>query len=448
MRLLRTIWNKITNVFAKNEIGQELECMSQWLDSHPEVLEWVAEDLGSKKLKATGRHGMSVESVLRAGIIKQSWQVSYKKLSFHLEDSISCRAFVRLDKDLTPKKSALQANISAIRDKTWERVNLCMLKDASSEKIENGKKVRVDSTPSESNIHHPSDSSLLYDSVRVMGRLLEECQSTWGFTKYHTHSKQAKQLARKILYAKKSSQKEVHYKKLVVLAKDNLKSLNKAMWDLAMANVNGLDYVEWCSRVSYFRPLIEGVISQTNRRVFNGEKVPVSEKVVSLFESHTDIIVKDSRDVYFGHKLNLTSGKSNLILDIVIEQGNPADSERFLPLIENHIGTYGCPPQKVAADGSYASKDNLKKAKAEGIKDVVFHKKRGLETKDMAKSDWVYNQLKNFRAGIESNISCLKRVYGLRRCTWKGLAHFKAYVWSAVVAYNLTQFTRLRMEAD
>jgi len=170
--------------------------------------------------------------------------------------------------------------------------------------------------------------------------------------------------------------------------------------------------------------------------------------VVSLFEPHTDIIVKDSRDVYFGHKLNLTSGKSNMILDVVIEPGNPADSERFLPMIENHIGTYGCPPRQITADGSYDRSDNLKKAKDEGIKDVVFHKKRGLETKDMAKSDWVYNQLKNFRAGIESNISCLKRVYGLRRCTWKGLAHFKAYVWSAVVAYNLTQFTRLRMEAD
>lgn len=96
MRLLRTIWNKVTNIFANHEKGQELEGMSQWLDSHPEILELVVEDLGSKKLKSTGRHGMSVETVLRAGILKQAWQVSYEKLSFHLEDSISCRSFVRL----------------------------------------------------------------------------------------------------------------------------------------------------------------------------------------------------------------------------------------------------------------------------------------------------------------------------------------------------------------
>jgi IS5 family transposase len=109
--------------------------MSQWLDSHLEVIEWVAEDLGSKELKQTGRHGLSVETVLRAGILKQYWQVSYKKLSFHLADSLSCRAFVRLDEELAPKKSSLQAAISAIRDKTWERINRCLLKDAKKEKV-------------------------------------------------------------------------------------------------------------------------------------------------------------------------------------------------------------------------------------------------------------------------------------------------------------------------
>jgi len=108
--------------------------------------------------------------------------------------------------------------------KRRERINRVALKDASSEKIENGRKVRVDSTASESNIHKPSDSSLLYDSIRVMGRLLENCQSTWGFIKYHNHTKQAKQLARKIIYAKKASQKEDHYQKLLAKDKDMAKS--------------------------------------------------------------------------------------------------------------------------------------------------------------------------------------------------------------------------------
>ena len=175
-----------------------------------------------------------------------------------------------------------------------------------------------------------------------------------------------------------------------------------------------------------------------------GELVPAGEKLVSLFEPHADIIVKGSRDVDYGHKLNLTTGRSGMILDLVVEAGNPADSERLLPMLERHIAFYGQAPRQAAADGGYASRDNLSRAKARGVRDMAFHKKAGLRIEDMVKSRWVYRKLRNFRAGIEAGISCLKRAYGLARCTWRGLGHFKAYVWSSVVAYNLARFTRLK----
>ena len=117
-----------------------------------------------------------------------------------------------------------------------------------------------------------------------------------------------------------------------------------------------------------------------------------------------------------------------MILDVVIEAGNPADAERLLPMLERHIDIYGRPPRQMAADGGYASGGNLKAAKEKGVRDMAFHKKRGLKIEDMVRSRWVYRKLRNFRAGIEAGISCLKRAYGLARCTWKGLAHFKAYV--------------------
>ena len=123
---------------------------------------------------------------------------------------------------------------------------------------------------------------------------------------------------------------------------------------------------------------------------------------------------------------------------------NPADAERLLPMLERHIDIYGRPPRQMAADGGYASGGNLKAAKEKGVRDMAFHKKRGLKIEDMVRSRWVYRKLRNFRAGIEAGISCLKRAYGLARCTWKGLAHFKAYVWSSVVAYNLALFARLK----
>ena len=169
----------------------------------------------------------------------------------------------------------------------------------------------------------------------------------------------------------------------------------------------------WQGEFRHYRPLIERIIWQAERRVLCGEAVAAGDKIVSLFEPHADIIVKGSRDVEYGHKLNLTTGRSGLILDLVIEAGNPADSERFLPMLDRHIDFYGEAPQQAAADGSYASRNNLSQAKTRGVRDMAFHKKAGLHIDDMVKSRWVYRKLRNFRAGIEAGISCLKRAYGL-----------------------------------
>jgi IS5 family transposase len=220
--------------------------------------------------------------------------------------------------------------------------------------------------------------------------------------------------------------------------------LEQARMILTVTGAATLQGEAWQAEVAHYLPLIKRVIDQTQRRVFQGESVPASEKLFSVFEPHTDIIIKGSRDIQYGHKLNLSSGKSGLILDVVVEEGNPADSERLLPMLERHISHYGCAPKQLAVDGGYASQDNLEKAKGCGVEDVAFHKKRGLRIEAMVKSTWVYRQLRNFRAGIEAGISCLKRAYGLSRCTWKGLVHFKSFVWSAVVAHNLALLARLK----
>ena len=113
-------------------------------------------------------------------------------------------------------------------------------------------------------------------------------------------------------------------------------------------------------------------------------------------------------------------------------------------MLERHIAHHGKAPRQLAADGGFATRANLSQAKARGVRDLAFHKKRGLRIEDRVRSRWVYRKLRNFRAGIEADISCLKRAYGLARCTWRGLGHFKAYVWSSVVAYNLALFARLK----
>lgn len=443
MRQKRTVQSSIFDVYAEHDIGRELKAMSDWLDAHSQMLEWVAQDLCRPEAKHTGRIGMSAESILRCAILKQYRQLSYEELAFFLEDSLSLQAFARLPLSVRPKKSALQAGISAIRDASWERINQLLLKVARQEKIETGRMVRVDSTVTQTPILIPADSNLLWDCVRIQARLLAQAQTLIGGMRldWHDHRRVAKKRAYNIRFSRGKDKKQHLYRDLIKVTRDTLGYLGRAQLRLSLMPQDAT-IAAWQSQASHYQGLIARVIDQTERRVLRGEQVPAAEKVVSLFEEHSDIIVKGSRDVQYGHKLNLATGRSGLVLDVVIEAGNPADSERFIPLLERQIEIYGRAPRQMAADGGYASKDNVWQAKAKGVKDVAFHKKKGLRVEQMAKSDWVYRKLRNFRAGVEAGISCLKRGYGLGRCTWKGLDHFKAYIWSSVVAHNLAVFTR------
>ena len=444
MRQERTVQASIFDLFAGHEIGRELKAMSLWLDAHPALIGLVAADLRRHGVQETGREGLTAESALRCALLKQHRQLSYEELAFHLEDSSSFRAFARLPVSWTPKKSVLHKTVSAIRAETWAEINRAILCDADKKKIEQGKVVRLDSTVTAALMHEPSDSSLLWDAARVMTRLLTAADAlTGGSLVWSNHQRAAKKHARAIKFTRGGAHRLKHYRKLIGITRVMLAYLDQAdekLWHVP----NLIAVMLWQGQVAHYRPLIEKIIRQSERRVLGGEQVPAGEKIVSLFEPHADIIVKGSRDVAYGHKLNLTTGRSGLILDLVIESGNPADSERFLPMIERHIAFYGKAPHQAAADGGYASCHNLSQAKARGISDVAFHKKAGLRIEDMVKSRWVYRKLRNFRAGIEARISCLKRAYGLARCTWRGLDHFKAYVWSSVVAFNLALFARLK----
>jgi IS5 family transposase len=443
MRQERIIQATIFDGFAQHEIGRELQAVSQWLDEHRALLRLVTGDLRRHGIRETGRHGLPAEAVLRCALLKQYRRLSYEELAFHLEDSASFRAFARLPLSWSPKKSVLHKTISAIGATSWEAINRAVVNSARHEKLEGGAIIRIDSTVTQALIHAPTDSSLLWDGVRVMLRMLEQASALPGAPPviWCNHRRLAKKRALAIRYSRGKERKAKLYRELIAATRATVTAVQHAVQRLAACFT--IEAELWRSQVRHYLPLIERIITQTERRVLAGEAVPAGEKLVSLFETHADIIVKGSRDVQYGHKLNLTTGRSGLILDVVVEAGNPADAERFLPMLERHIALHGTPPRQTASDGGYASLDNLKQAKALGVHDVAFHKKRGLKIEDMVKSRWVYRKLRNFRAGIEANISCLKRAFGLTRCTWRGLAHFKAYVWSSVVAYNLALFARL-----
>jgi IS5 family transposase len=425
--------------FIDHEHARELRRIGDLLDQMPGAGALVYDDLVADDPDVTtGRPGLSGDQVLRLVILKQMNGFSYQELAFHLADSRCYRAFCGFGIDEeSPRKSALQANLKRVQPDTLELVNRLVLATAQEMKVENGRKVRVDCTVVESNIHHPTDSSLLWDCVRVLARLMESGRDQAGAV-FTNHTRRAKRRALGILNAKSEKQRQPLYQDLL---KVTHKTVNAAE---GMASAGCGDTVQ--TKLLHYVRLAKMVINQTERRVLLGETVPPGEKVVSIFEEHTDIIIKDQRDTYFGHKICLTSGKSGLFLDCVVQDGNPADSTLATEMIARQTTLYGRSPRQAALDGGFASKVNLGDLKGDGVQDVMFSKKRGLKVVDMVKSSYVYKKLRAFRAGIEGMISFLKRCFGAGRCTWRGLESFKSYVWSSVVSANLLILARHTME--
>ena len=218
---------------------------------------------------------------------------------------------------------------------------------------------------------------------------------------------------------------------------DHPKAVELETINYILEQIPDIDATAAAGELKHYLHLALKVIDQTERRVFKGENVPSSEKVVSIFEEHTDIIKKDRRETYYGHKVCLCVGASQLITDCLIKEGNPADTDLTATMLERQKEIYGRYPLKAAMDGGFASKPNLPAAKGKGIKDVCFAKKKGLDELDMCRSRWVYKRLRNFRAGVEAVISWIKRSLGFNRCNWKGPRSFGSYVWLSVVSANL-----------
>lgn len=442
MRPMQKSQLPLTARWPDHELGQELKVISQVLDHHPIIAALAHQDLCGN-FKDVGAPGLSADQVVRCALLKRMHDFSYAKLAFHLEDSSSFRAFVRLAWGEEVKKSALQAAIKKLTPETWATINRLIIEYAQAEKIEAGRKVRGDSTVVASHIHYPHDSGLLWDGVRVVTRLLTKLVAVepelGGI--FTDHVRRAKRRHLKIVNARKEKERRSAYRDLVKVAEKTF-GYGQRLLEQSPGHNWSPQAVALVSQLREYLDALGVVIDQTRRRVFHGEQVPVEEKLVSLFEPHTEVIVKDRREVQFGHKIFLTGGQSSLILDCVVTEGNPSDAGMATPLISRLQELYGMTPRQASFDGGFASQDNLRALKAMGVQDVAFSKKRGLKIEEMTRSAWVFKKLRNFRAGIEGCISTLKRAFHLDRCPWKGWESFKSYVLSGVVAYNLVVLAR------
>jgi len=309
--------------------------ISSFLSDNPTLTDEIQQALTSGK-KNTGANGITSEQVLRVALLRAIEGFTYDDLAFYLNENLTYRAFCLFGiSDRIPSGSSLAALVKLIPASVWETINTRLMQTDEAVHLDSGEQIRTDCTVVEANIHEPSDSSLLYDLIRVTVRTLKKA----GYRNLCNRSKAAKRRLNSIRCCRGRKERRKLYRRLLSYTYETMGYACSAFED-AVAKPEG--YPEgFATSIALLITRGEILISQTERRVFAGEKVPATEKLVSIFETHTDIIVKDNRDTFYGHKSYLSAGQSSLVFDCTVLEGNPSDSTLTLEAIRRLKEKYG-----------------------------------------------------------------------------------------------------------
>jgi len=416
----------------------ELGLMDTILDQHPHLVALLVNDIAvGQKQNIFGRKDTpSVEQIVRAAIYKEVKGLEYRQLEFHQTDSRICAAFIKINELRPYSFQVYQKYISRIKADNLQKLLLELNKIAIAEGIEDLEKIRQDSTVVETNIHYPTNNSILWDCIKEAYRLLGHLRDEADGLNYLDYTKQGKKTYFKINNTKGDKRKDLFYNQLVLF----IKTINQVSNVIKKKPSFGIDAMVLAIQLEKHIEVMQLVYDMVYRKEIKGEKVPNEEKIYSIYEQHTSIIVKGGREIKFGHKVDFSSGKSNLVLNCQILRGNPSDSKLFVPAVDALIENYGKVSRDYATDGGYASLANQSYAKEKGIVNIVFNKIVG-SLRNIASSKNMETRLKKWRSGMEAVISNIKRGYNLRRCTWKGWEHFEAKVLWSVIAYNIRVMT-------
>jgi len=426
-------------------LDPELALCETVLTQCPEVIDLVKEDvLALGKQNGLGRQDSpSVEQVVRAALYKEVKGLTYKELEYHQYDSKIAEVFLQVT---TPfSDSVLQKYIAAISAPSLDALMKAINQIAIDEGLEDLQKLRTDTTVVETDIHYPTNNSLLWDCLRTSTRLLHQFEDTQVAEMVRDYTKQAKTYYFLINVTKDKTVRQTLFEKQFPLVDRCLTQTRRVVAALQsrVPSLSPGDQRRY-ARLTDLLPDMAQIRNVAYRREILGESVASQDKLLSLYEPQTQMIVKGKGKVFFGRKVSLASGRSNLILQCQVCDGE-TDGEVFEPTLEDVIATYHRVPRDVATDGAYASAHNQQVAQALGITNIVFNKVVGSLT-NIVSSLNLETRLKKWRSGIEAVISNVKRGCGLRRCAWKGNAHFEAKVFWSVLAYNLRVMSALLLQ--
>jgi IS5 family transposase len=425
--------------------------ISQLFDENLIILEAVHADL-SKPCSAAGRQStFSSEQFLRMIIVKVIEGLSLRDVIIRVSDSDFFRNFTRIFSGDVMGFAELDMAIKSITPETWEKVNELLGRYARRKNKITGKRLRVDSTVCESNIHYPTDASLLWDSFRVAARLIQqgvEADATLSMEN-RFHSKKVKRLY--TFVSTHGGQK----RSARAVRRSMRQLIKKVEWICGIgcqfvdnAKKKGSPSLEALGLVHELRtklPLMEQVAACA-RRVFNGETVPAADRIFSIFEPHTELLKrgKSRKPVEFGHMVTIGQTAEKYISYYNVEEQSRHDKEVGDEALREHKKTFGAYPDEFTADKNYyGGPEHLAKWESRIKMYAVGKKGRRDEDETEREHGFLFRLLQRFRAGCEGSISVLKRAFGLYRCLFRSFKSFASSIGSIIFCHNLVVLSRL-----
>jgi IS5 family transposase len=429
----------------------------------PELVEFVRQALGKRcpHSTKTGRYSIAPDRLLRCVALRHIRGWSFRELERELRNGLLYRRFSRFDGDPIPNFSNLCRNEALLGPEITEAIHRTVVRRALSARVCTGRKLRTDTTVVETDVHYPTDSTLLGDGIRVLTRHLKRLSGTCigaAVDKVVDHGRAAKRRMIEIHRASKAktdtgrARLTAGYRKLVRLTKGMAKQAKRVLKGLEDGEVaitaDPMAVVTNEAALRHFVPLVDKVIDQTEQRVFGGDH-HVEGKVLSLFEQHTAVIRKGKphKPNEFGRLVQLDEVEGNIVSAYDTRPGNASDKEAFLPAIDRHKDTFGRVPDIAAADRGFFSANNERKAKERRVRRVAIAG-TGRLSKSRArrqKERW-FRRAQRWRAGIEPRISTLKHRFGMLRARAKGEQGFKRYVGWCVIANNLVSIANKKLK--
>ena len=454
-----------SNLRITNDYYAKYDAISAILDDNPGIVDTIHNDLAQALEEASleNRHGAKFkytsDTVLRILLCQIIEGCSLREIVIRVDDSNFLRFFVRIFNGPMIDFTTLCKLKNHIKPETWKQVNELLARAAVEEQLIDGERLRLDTTAVETNIHWPTDSSLLWDTYRTLARYFERIRELdpGVVGDRRLLIKKVKKLQQKIgrkasKHSSTSTTLEPLYIQLIHLVE------NICAWsgDIAAAlagNLVGHRYsvldqatMEFLlQQVLYYRVLGEQVLDQARRRIIDKEQVPNKEKIFSIFEPHTELLKrgKAANPIEFGHMIQIGQVDGKFITEYEVFETRPVEYELIQPALEHHKELFGDYPETVAADKGYY--ENMKQIDDLGKKiEVVGIAKKGKRTEEQTRreTDPAFRHAQRFRAGVEGTISFLKRVLGLFRCYNKGWEHYVATVGATILAHNLLLLAR------